>query len=117
MSVTLRLHEFLEANGISAYRLEQELKGQLTRNSVYALAKKDGVRRVDLDSLDKVVSVLNAVLGRSVSLTELFEVNPPVHELRRTASGHHYTGHKATDLTLDAYPDLDERLAAAKAML
>lgn len=114
MSVTLNLHDFLQAHGITAYRLEKELEGRLNRNSIYALAKSGSVRRIDLDSLDKVLGVLSAILGRSVGLDELFDVQPNPHELRKSASGFQYTGDSATDDTLDAYTDLEERLAAAE---
>lgn len=116
MSVTLRLHEFLQDHNLSAYRLEKELEGQLARNSIYALAKPGGVKRLDLDSLSKVASVLSALLERPISLDELIAFDPPPHTLRRSASGFHYTGHPQTDRTLDAYSDLAARLAEAEAL-
>lgn len=115
MTVTLALHEFLAHHGLSAYRLEMELKGQLNRNSVYALAKPGGVTRVDLDTLGKVLPVLSALVRRPVQIGELFQVTEgPAHELRRSGAGLPYTGDRVTNEILDAHPDLLDRLAEAE---
>lgn len=111
MTVTFDLHRLMQAHDISAYRLERELEGQLNRNTVYAMTRQNGVKRIDLESLSKIVNVLSALLGRPVQAAELFTVDPEAHTLRRTAAGTHYTGDRETDEVLDDHPDILKRLA------
>lgn len=115
MTVSFDLHGLMQAHDISAYRLERELEGQLNRNTIYAMTRQSGVKRIDLESLSKIVNVLSALLGRPVQAAELFTVAPEPHTLRRTAAGTHYTGDRETDEILDDHPDILERLAASRA--
>lgn len=111
MSVTLNLHQLMQAHNISAYRLERELEGQVSRNTIYSATRAKGVKRVDLATLSKIIDVLSAVIGRPVTASELFTVTPEAHTLRRTAAGTHYTGDQETDDTLDDHPEILERIA------
>lgn len=67
------LDRFLQQHQITAYRLEQLLKGKVARASVYSMARGDEVRRVDLGSLGEVLVALSGLVGRPVQLQELFE--------------------------------------------
>ena len=117
MTVTLSLDSLLRENGITPYRVARELKGKLHMNTVYKVTSPDGVVRLDLETLGLIVNVVSALLGRPVRADELLRVVPEPHELKRSKSGHHYTGHEATDEILDEVPDLDERLAQVSAYL
>ncbi len=113
MSVTFTLPEFLKQHSVTAYRLERELKGQLSRNTVYDLCRPGSAKQIDLATLGKVVNVLSAILGRPVQPGELFAFTPEPHQLGPSASGLPYTGHLATDMVLDRVPDLQDRLRQA----
>lgn len=112
MTVTFTLSTFLKEHGITAYRLERELKGQLSRNTVYDLCRDGHTKQVDLATLGKVISVVSAILKRDVQPGELFRFTPEPHQLSPSASGLPYTGHLATDMVLDRVPDLQQRLKA-----
>ena len=68
--IKFRLKEFLEAHGVSAYRLGQEVKGV----SAVAVRKyAAGERQPQLDSLAAIITALRAITGKDVTPGDLLE--------------------------------------------
>lgn len=117
MSVTLSLHTLLREHGINPYRVARELKGELHQNTVYKATAPGGVARLDLETISLIVNVVSALIGRPVRADEILKVEPEPYELKRSRSGHHYTGHERTDSILDRFPNLDASVAEARKLL
>ena len=62
----------LEANSITPYRLAEEARGLVNRNTVYAVARGDSAR-VDLSTLDGLIGTLRRLTGKPVSVCDLLE--------------------------------------------
>lgn len=60
-------------NGLTAYRLVQESRGELAQNTVYAMAKKPA-QRIDLDTVARILETLGRVQQKEVALTDLLEI-------------------------------------------
>ena len=61
------LKDALDEYGITAYRLSEELRGKVSRNTVYAMARGDG-SRVDLATLNAVLTTLHKLTGKSIGI-------------------------------------------------
>jgi len=72
MTIRNRLPDLLKRHGLSAYRIEQELRGVVARNSIYALARGE-TKRIDLDTLDHVVRVLRRQTGQPYNVGDVFD--------------------------------------------
>jgi DNA-binding Xre family transcriptional regulator len=68
--VKWKLREYLDKNKLSAYALTKS--AELAPNTVYALARGDQ-GRVDLEVLDKVLTALDGLTGKRVSVCDLLE--------------------------------------------
>jgi hypothetical protein len=107
MTIRLSLDKVLSAHGVSAYRLAKETEGNVARGSIFAMARGDRVKRVDLDNLWHVLNALSNILGREITLEELFEVElDRERHLRLSEAGVPYTGDPETDKVLDEHPDI-----------
>jgi hypothetical protein len=73
MNVNVKLREYLDTHAISAYRVVQETHGKIAERTVYALARQ-GVRRVDLETLGEVIGALRRLTGQPVTPNDLLEV-------------------------------------------
>ena len=93
MGSYLTLNEYLEAHGLTAYKLAQKTEGQVARGSIYALARGD-VKRLDLGTLSTIMDALEALTGESVTFDDLLE--------RSSAE---------TKTILEDHPDIKERVA------
>jgi transcriptional regulator with XRE-family HTH domain len=72
--VTLRLtlHELLTRENISVYRVAKEFERLgYSEENLYAIAK--GRSRVSMESLEALLTALEVILGREVSLLEVVE--------------------------------------------
>jgi hypothetical protein len=78
MNVNVKLREYLDTHSISAYRVVQETHGKIAERTVYALARQ-GVKRVDLETLGEVIGALRRLTGQPVTPNDLLEVieEPP----------------------------------------
>ena len=61
------LKDALDEYGITAYRLSEELRGKVSRNTIYAMARGDG-SRVDLATLNAVLTTLHKLTGKSIGI-------------------------------------------------
>lgn len=84
MTLRLNLGQYLKSHGISAYRLVQEVQGQVAPNTVYSLARKPA-QRIDLDTVAKLLQALERVRGQKVGITEMLE-DVPLEASVRTAT-------------------------------
>lgn len=74
--VRVSLDRYLERHNISAYRLAKETAGRVARGSVFALARGEKVKRVDLETFAEVLTALERITGRAVGVADLLEVVP-----------------------------------------
>lgn len=65
-----RLPELLAEHGLSAYSIEQALRGEVARNSVYAMASGK-TTRVDLGTLTGVLRVLREKTGKEFTVGDV----------------------------------------------
>ncbi len=70
MPMRWKLDEFLKSHSITVYALAQKTEGRLTRTTLYNLTNKPQ-KRIDLETLNVLISTLSEMLGREVELTEL----------------------------------------------
>jgi DNA-binding Xre family transcriptional regulator len=68
-----RLGAHLQEQNITAYRLAQQLKKRVSRNTVYAIARGEA-KGVQFDTLAAVWEVLERESGKPIALTDLLEV-------------------------------------------
>jgi DNA-binding Xre family transcriptional regulator len=113
MNVRVSLDRYLRTKNVSAYRLAQETAGRVARGSVFALARGERVKRVDLETLGEVMDALERITGHPVTPNDLLEV-APTKDQHLTAAGVPYTGDAETDAVLNDYPDILERIAMLK---
>jgi DNA-binding Xre family transcriptional regulator len=66
------LKETLERHGISAYKLVEQ--SELSKRTVYENLVHGRASRVDLETLERVLSALEELLERPVELTEILFV-------------------------------------------
>jgi hypothetical protein len=74
MNVRVSLDRYLKMKNLTAYRLAQETAGAVARGSIFALARGEKVKRVDLETLSEVMVALNRITGEAVTPNDLFEV-------------------------------------------
>lgn len=111
MALRFSLDRYLKEHGLTAYRLVKETEGLVARGSVFAMARGDSVKRVDIGSLDHILGALGALTGKQVALADLFTGDVPPAELRYSAAKVPYTNDPETNEILDAHPDIFERLS------
>jgi hypothetical protein len=76
-----KFKEFLEANNITAYRLGQELSGDVAANLPYAWARlEEPPQHLHLDVLEKVLMGLESLTGRPVAITDILEYRSDLTE-------------------------------------
>lgn len=73
--VNWRLSAILEENSITPYRLAEEVRGRVSRNSIYAIANAK-TERVDLSTLSALLDGLRKLTGKSYSVGDLLEYHP-----------------------------------------
>ena len=75
-----RLNDILQANNLTAYKLEQAVRGNVSRNTIYRWAKETP-QLLDLAALPHVMEALERLTGKVVTPNDLLEVlpeqNPP----------------------------------------
>lgn len=69
--IRLKLRQYLDAHNLSAYRLVREVEG-ISPNTIYAYAANR--RKPTLHNLEKVLSALERLTGKPVSISDLLEV-------------------------------------------
>ena len=67
-----KLKPFLEEHRISAYALAKHLGGRLSSNTVYSLVRETP-KRVDVDSLDAVITALREMTDQDIRVGHLLE--------------------------------------------
>lgn len=70
-----QLRAVLERYGLTSYRLAQQLKGQLSEGSVYALARGE-TQRVSLSTLGHLIHALEELTGQRLTAADLLEYTP-----------------------------------------
>ncbi|MDR6330647.1 hypothetical protein [Deinococcus soli (ex Cha et al. 2016)] len=106
------LDQYLRDHGLTAYRLVKETEGKVARGSIFAMARGDSVKRIDLENLNHVMAALSALTGERVSPADLFTGEPDPVSLRQSAADVAYTDDEETNDVLDDHPDILERLKA-----
>jgi hypothetical protein len=74
MNVRVSLDRYLRQNNLTAYRLSKEVAGKAAQGSIYALARGEKVKRVDLETLSEVMQALMRLTGQTVTPNDLLEV-------------------------------------------
>ena len=72
MPLKWKLKQFLEQEGITAYRLADETHGKLSQNGVYRLTSGD-LKGIRFESLEVVLPALSKLSGKRVSVHDLLE--------------------------------------------
>ncbi len=72
MILQLNLGKYLKEHDISAYRLVQEVKGEVAPNTVYDLARAPA-QRVNLRVVAKILEALSRVRGEKVSVLDVID--------------------------------------------
>ncbi|GGL18510.1 hypothetical protein [Deinococcus radiotolerans] len=108
--IRFSLDHYLRDHGLTAYRLVKETEGKVARGSIFAMARGDSVKRIDLENLNHVVAALSALTGEKVSVADLFTGEPEPVSLRTTGAGVPYTDDEETNAVLDDHPDILDRL-------
>lgn len=70
------LDRFLSRHNLSANRLASATEGRVARGSVFAMARGETVKRVDLQTLSHVRDALEQLTGETVTVDDLLEVVP-----------------------------------------
>jgi hypothetical protein len=73
LSVRWRLNDILKANNLTAYKLEQAVRGNVSRNTIYRWARETP-QLLDLGALPFVVEALTRLTGQAVTPNDLLEV-------------------------------------------
>ncbi|MBZ9752978.1 hypothetical protein K7W42_19250 [Deinococcus sp. HMF7604] len=108
------LDQYLRDHGLTAYRLVKETEGKVARGSIFAMARGDSVKRIDMENLNHVVAALSALTGEQVSVTDLFTGRPEPVSLRQSAAGVPYTDDEETNDVLNDHPDILDRFEKFK---
>jgi len=90
MQIRVSLDKYLKQQNLSAYKLVQETEGRVARGSVYALARGEQVKRVDLETLGEVMTALERITGHKVNVSDVLEeIEQPVQQdpLEGTGAG------------------------------
>ena len=67
-----QVRQYLKSQGLSAYDLDRALGRKLSPRTVYALARNEP-KQIRLETLDKVLTVLEELTGKPVRLGDLLE--------------------------------------------
>ncbi|GEN35945.1 helix-turn-helix domain-containing protein [Aneurinibacillus danicus] len=78
--IRFKLSELLEENGITRNALAREAK--VRPNSVYEMCDNQ-TKRVDLQTLDKLLTTLGELSGKEIVLTDVLEYIPGVEEKKQ----------------------------------
>ncbi len=96
--LTWKFPQLLERERITVAALLRELEGQVGRATLYRWSTEEP-RYIDREVLEKVLGALSHMTGKSLSVSDLLEVEPSPRGL--SASGLPYTGDPDTDEVLD----------------
>ena len=80
MKLRLSLGAYLDEHHISADRVVQESQGRLARHTLDALAHTSA-RRINLDTVGELLSILSKIQGHPVQLADLLDVREEVANL------------------------------------
>jgi DNA-binding Xre family transcriptional regulator len=72
MAITWKLKPFLDSNSITPYRLSKE--SGLAMSTIYSLSN-DQPERLDMNTLDAIMSTLERLTGKGVKFDDLLERN------------------------------------------
>jgi hypothetical protein len=76
-TVKWKLKEYLEARGISAYKLATTVEERTQEASVYRLVRKgETQKRIDLASIAVVIDGLRELTGEAVNIEDILEYHP-----------------------------------------
>lgn len=79
-TIRWRLNNILKTHNITAYKLEQALRGRVSRNTVYRWAK-EMPQSLDLAALPHMLEALTRLTGQPVTPNDLLEVTEtPISE-------------------------------------
>lgn len=70
--VRWKLKEFLDAEGITAYKLAEVTHGDLSQKGVYRLTSGD-LKGIRFDSLEAIIPALHKLTGKHVQVSDLLE--------------------------------------------
>ncbi|MEF2279894.1 helix-turn-helix transcriptional regulator [Deinococcus sp. YIM 134068] len=111
MTLRFSLDTFLREHGLTAYRLVKETEGLVARGSVFAMARGESVKRVDLENLEHIMAALGALTGKTVQVGDLIAGSVEPAQVRRSAADVPYTDDEETNEVLNDHPDILERLS------
>jgi hypothetical protein len=97
LSIRWRLHDILKANNLTAYKLEQALRGNVSRNTVYRWAREKP-QLLDLGALPFVVEALTRLTGQPVTPNDLLEVVEEPAQLEPEAETRAWMDNSASDM-------------------
>ena len=72
MPLEWKLKQFLDQEGITAYRLADETHGLLSQNGVYRLTSSD-LKGIRFETLEVILPALSKLSGKRVSIHDLLE--------------------------------------------
>ena len=72
MPLEWKLKQFLDQEGITAYRLADEAHGKLSQNGVYRLTSGD-LKGIRFETLEVILPALSKLSGRKVTVHDLLE--------------------------------------------
>lgn len=72
-----KLPEVLEREGISIYRLDQELSKRVSRSTLYKWGGVPGPKQIDPEVMGWVLWGLARITGKSFYLQDIVEIKPP----------------------------------------
>lgn len=75
--VRWKLPEVLEREGISIYRLDQELAKRVSRTTLYKWGSKTGPKQVDPEVMGWVLWGLQRITGHKYRLQDLLDIEAP----------------------------------------
>ena len=78
MGTLWTLKEFLDAHEITPNALSTRTAGQLARNTVYNLVRKQP-KRVELKTFNVLITTLEKMTGEEVSISDLITYQPDPH--------------------------------------
>ena len=76
MPVRVSLDRFLASKNLSTYRLAKATLGRAAQGSIYAMARGEQVKRVDLETLSEIIQALERLTGQPVGVADILEIVP-----------------------------------------
>lgn len=108
-TIRWRLNDILQAHNLTAYKLEQAVRGNVSRNTVYRWAKETP-QLLDLAALPHIMQALTRLTGQPVTPNDLLEViEEPLEEMDEETKA---WLDMAGDDTMKAIRDLEKDVAA-----